>query len=861
MPTEQLLAHANEYRKSGLSIVIVNNKKSPAGIHAKWTQYQERIITEAELDDALASPHAHGVGVICGAVSGGLEVIDVDSKNDTTGTLNARVLKAVAVVEIPVFVVSTISGGLHLYYRCEVIEGNQKLAMRPPNASELDANPRARGICLIETRGEGGYVVAPGTPGYEADGDLDIPTVTIDQRDTLLAIMRSFNEVYETKDAPRDKVERERDYALTPWAQFNAEVSADEMRTLLEDKGWTYTKTAGENIHFTRPGKDDGTTSATYHTGTRTFYVFTTSSEFETGAHSPSAVLAVLQFAGNFSLAAKHLVKSGYGHKVRPITRAESQAREKVASGMDDTDIIVDLISAGIPKEEAKAALQGAKTPSAPRTDPPVIFWHRVGVTDRNPLGRMEVPYDELADFLHDYCGFGFIRMENGKKELVQVRKGIVEAVDIKNVKDAAMEYLDGLDGVFEDGYTASDVRRKLMEMNRSFFDKGMMDFLPDHMLDFLRDTADAAFFPFNNLVVEVTKRGARTLTYGEVDRAVWRGEIIDHDIELDQAIDPERTDYGRFLSLVAGSKDPGAQALKSLIGYLLHKYKDPTRSWAVVLAEETEDENLGGGTGKGLFVKALSRLVKTDFYNGKGLDMEKNFAFQRVGLDTRLVAVEDCQRGLDFEAFNSILTEGLTVERKNKPEIYLSFKNSPKFLFSTNYTIPPTGNHGRRRMRTFEFSGYFSPERDPIHEFGRRFFDDWDWQEWNAFYNVMLGASQVYLDRGVIKMEMGIAYSIKTANTRFTKAFTDYIVGFLETYRGEPVFTREQYEAFLKQSGYESRDHSVKWFDKAVMEAGEALGYEVEKTKNRQAGGAWMRVFKITAKFAEVVSFREVPF
>ena len=59
------------------------------------------------------------------------------------------------------------------------------------------------------------------------------------------------------------------------------------------------------------------------------------------------------------------------------------------------------------------------------------------------------------------------------------------------------------------------------------------------------------------------------------------------------------------------------------------------------------------------------------------------------VGLDTKVVAIEDVRKNVDFEGFYSIITEGITVEKKNKDELFIPYKDSPKILFTTNYTIP----------------------------------------------------------------------------------------------------------------------------------------------------------------------------
>src|SRR5262249_30399554 len=92
-------------------------------------------------------------------------------------------------------VVYTPTNGRHVYYRCATIAGNQKLAQHP------DANGRPK--TDVETRGEGGYVLAPscplachplGKPYVLLDGDLaDIPLITPEERAILLNAARSFN--------------------------------------------------------------------------------------------------------------------------------------------------------------------------------------------------------------------------------------------------------------------------------------------------------------------------------------------------------------------------------------------------------------------------------------------------------------------------------------------------------------------------------------------------------------------------------------------------------------------------------------------------------------------------------------------
>jgi hypothetical protein len=129
---------------------------------------------------------------------------------------------------------------------------------------------------------------------------------------------------------------------------------------------------------------------------------------------------------------------------------------------------------------------------------------------------------------------------------------------------------------------------------------------------------------------------------------------------------------------------------------------------------------------------------------------MDKSFAMQRVELDTQMVLVEDCRKYMDFEGFYSMITEGVTIEKKNQPEVYLDYKRAPKFGFSTNYTVNVQGNHGARRVRMLEFGSFFGKDRTPEAHFGHMLFNEWDSDEWNRFYNFMLHCVEIYLAKGV---------------------------------------------------------------------------------------------------------------
>ena len=190
---------------NGFSIVPIRADKRPA---CKWKQYQNEPMTETEYDTVFRG--AKGIALVCGAVSGNLECIDIDLKYDISGTLYERLTEAIPAELLGRLTIQkTPSGGKHFWYRTESATGagNMKLANRPATEDELnDYNITAtRKIAdrsrlpsvLLETRGESGYALIYPSKGYQVEqGSFEyLATITNEERDMLIDICRSFDEI------------------------------------------------------------------------------------------------------------------------------------------------------------------------------------------------------------------------------------------------------------------------------------------------------------------------------------------------------------------------------------------------------------------------------------------------------------------------------------------------------------------------------------------------------------------------------------------------------------------------------------------------------------------------------------------
>lgn len=289
-----------------------------------WAPYQESLPTEDVLQGFFRS------GGNIAVVAGQIQCIDIDSKHrfgledDYFVALKAfgceELLSKVVVQETP-------TGGYHLIFRCKGELRNMKLAKTRPRKKE-DGSIEAQ--TLIETRGKGGYFLIAPSAGYSlVHGDWsDIPELTVDERDALLEVARTFDE--QGKEARQPALDETK-----PGDAYDA-VAEFRIPALLEKHGW---KPCGhDNRYWTRPGKKNGV-SASWGVVPGRFWCFTTSSVFESEhVYRPWHVYALLEHGGDFAAAARELGRQGYGAPAKsPKEKARELARES-AQVVGNTD-------------------------------------------------------------------------------------------------------------------------------------------------------------------------------------------------------------------------------------------------------------------------------------------------------------------------------------------------------------------------------------------------------------------------------------------------------------------------------------------------------------------------------------------
>ncbi|WP_061960635.1 phage/plasmid primase, P4 family [Demequina flava] len=317
-----LLDTANLWLEAGTAVVPTATDGTKRPGLPQWKQFQTERPTPTDLETWFTPGRTDGIGLICGQVSGNLEMVEFEGRATHLIPELAELMADNGFADLWTrltangYVETTPSGGIHIYYRVDGDAApNTKLASKPRDGGGVDV--------LIETRGEGGFtVIAPSAGRTHPTGlawttitgtPQSVPTISIDDRDALFALASTLDKMPEQALPATPAAAHNPADGLRPGDDFDARTTWDEVLT---PAGWTKTKRIGAGFGWTRPGKNagDGISATTGQNEHDRLYVFTTSTELPTeNPLSKFAAYAILHYAGDYTAAAKQLAKDGYG--------------------------------------------------------------------------------------------------------------------------------------------------------------------------------------------------------------------------------------------------------------------------------------------------------------------------------------------------------------------------------------------------------------------------------------------------------------------------------------------------------------------------------------------------------------------
>lgn len=731
-----------ELIEDGVSIIPVRDKdegdkKAKTPCISQWKQYQTTRITKEELWQAMQAYNTTAVAVVCGEVSGRLELIDIDSKYEPG--IDAILMQDLKLLYPHIFpllrIHRTPSGGYHIIYRIEDgdVEGNQKLAGREATEAELEEQRKAgakrlsKQVNFLETRGEGGYFLYPPSMGYEVTQDVPIPLLTWEERCSLINLCRSYDRIVKVEPTPKPTRKEDDLYTTNPFEDFNS--NCDPV-ALFEKFGWKLMRhQTSVRLYFTRPGKDSGV-SASFNREKRVFYVFTSSTELAPNrGYNPASILAELEFDGDRKKTFKHLIDQGYGI----VKRQVEQALIKKAA----------IKGTSIPANFSEEAVEEHAQLSAKyqQEHPYGTFW------EYNKQGDFVINVESLLTVAHE---LGFRSYNNG---VVQINQRYVNKVDdvyfFDLLKDYIKEESPDIDNAIKNAY-----ERFLKTYGNFLTTKRLQAFDTEEIL---QDSADTCYKFYANCYVEITATNVRIKPYEELtDGLVWSDKIMDREYQYENKASTLYQDYLRNATSVNG-KDI-SDNVKNILGWLCHDYNSPARVYIIVLTEMVLDPKDGGGSGKNIFVNLLSNVIGLSTASGAMVKWDdKFFAVWRPG--DRIYFIPDIPKKVDWPFLKNAVENPL-VNKKYDREVSINTASTPKLVINTNFSYADSDGGLRRRIRPIEFTDFYTRNGgvDGVH--GKLFPSagekgGWTNEDWKGFDDFIIHSIQFNLQQdGKIQSE-----------------------------------------------------------------------------------------------------------
>jgi len=773
-----VFGQVQELLSAGISIIPVRDKPttSPSGtvIGAKvaysgWKKYQSEIITKEQLWYEMEHFDTTAIAMICGAVSGNLEIIDIDCKH--WEGIDARLFADLKQIYPDLFarlrIHKTPSGGYHILYR--IADGkagnNQKLAWKKDNKE-----------CGIETRGEGGYALAPPSMGYSIHLGATIPLITKTERDSIINLCTSYNEKIVVAREPSAPKQANDYYDENPFDHFNGSARAE---SILEEFGYNLFNDHANYKRWTRPSRDAAGVSVTFRKDYRLYYFFTTSTEFESRKwYTPATILGVLMFNGDKKKLHSYLVSQGFG-VIKP-SREKDIAKRAAAY---KTDIPANL------SDDAKKWVEDAIA-KATEEHPYGIFW---SISDK---GTTVISRERLYA-ISDAMGY---RLHNG--DLCKIDGYIINKAESRDYFDSLKAYVK-----IEDAAEYENVFNALDEFIQKS-GKHVVSSLPILNTELLFIATKKVGYKFYlNGYVSVTADGAELHDYNTINnRLIWAHSIQPREIALKPITELTESLYYQFLNNAIGI----SRYLLECIGYYAHEYKDEENGYIIILTEVCENPKDGGGSGKSLFCKMLKHI--TTFRSVPGSQIKFDTSLLQTWNGESVFSMGDLPKNFDYMFFKDLTDNDGVVKKLFKDERTISTSEMPKFIASTNYSFDVSDGGLDRRMRAIEFKPFFTLAGGVSEYFGKMFPADWSAEEWQAYDCIMMAAISAYLSCGgkIKKKQLtdtGWAKQFKINYTELTYQFIEeYMPIWKQLIYVLPEKFNEHYSNFCRENNIQQK-------------------------------------------------------
>jgi hypothetical protein len=428
----------------------------------------------------------------------------------------------------------------------------------------------------------------------------------------------------------------------------------------------------------------------------------------------------------------------------------------------------------------------------------PYKFWHqKPRYKDKKITGY---DYDVNNACLYWFLaqnGYFQFRTGGGENSIyISIVGNTVKEITPKDIKNFVNDFLQARN----EDVNLRNTFYRTTQLNSTSFEN-----LPFIKIDFTDFTKESQFMFFQNQTWEINKNTIIDHRPGDVQRYVWEEEVIPHRVKLledfftithdkvndeysieikntqclffqyvinttrmywkieEKGIEDTTENGEKFIRKDLNEKEIKEQQMHLInriytIGYLIMRYKDPSRPWAVWAMENkvVEESVSDGGSGKSITMKFPRFFMKSETLSARDPRMTENkHLLENITEHVDYVLSDDCHEYMNFSYFYPMITGEWHINPKNTRSFTLSFAQGPKLGFSSNYAPKNADPSTERRLLYTVFSDYYhhgpsdehAEARTPKDDFGKNLFDDFTEEEWNLALNFGAQCVKTYLN------------------------------------------------------------------------------------------------------------------
>ena len=808
----KLFNGAKEYIEQGISVVPINDDTG-----VRMIAYSNPNNTpDTKNPDTIFKLLSNSKGnvklaLITGELSKNLECIDIDEKYKPG--ISAEYLGVIKEYYPEIYdklrIEKTKNNGLHIYYTLDKSTSQAKdVAKRLATPEELQEKPKQKTYAFIEVKGNNSSFTCYPSKGYTLLQDKPIPHLTQEERDTLVNIAISFNEVIEKVVEVKVSKKALRNYSTNPWEDYNSD--EESFLNLLEKQGWTVASQNQNEIRYARPehaGKK--WVSACYYRNKQLFVIFSSSSNIDAGNYKPSTLLCEWNFNGDKKECFAWLIENSYGKLNKQY---ETKLIEKA---------IVNRLP--LPKNISKEAREEyeLKKNDFENKYPHGLFWEQ---TEE----KGEVTYRinrELILRVATNLGFKIYR-----GDFVIVEDKILKKITLNDFYNALKSY------VKEDEDTNIIIYDKFENYIQQS-GKFLYNRLPIiQESEILHDNYNVCYKAFSNVILKITKRGVEEIEWSKIDKYIEDKRVIDYDYKKTE-------EKGLFVDFVKKAI-VDQTTIRKKIGHAVHFYNDSIDPYFMVLLDSVKNPKDGGGSGKNLFSYLVGMM--TTYLSINGAHAKADNTLLQPWNSQGMFVLSDVPEKFKYGELKNVVSNSATVKKLYQNLVEIHIRYLPKIWVLSNYSFEVLDGGAERRIRAIEFTDFFTKTKGVARHYnGIRFpqeglEDDWTDEDWDGYYNYMVNCIVSYLkDTYIEDVELTESGWIKQFCINHGENTYDFIIGKIEYFKKRQFISQSEfqeiYDNFCNENGISSRFRKSKQgLNDALEEYCLHYGIYYNKSKNK---------------------------